>query len=175
MSNTVKTEQILISEEQIDTHRRAIDYDTRAYPIELIVLHFLEKDEEGCSKIYVPEYHQEMNWDVRRQSQFIESILLGLPVPSILVAEIENTERLEIVDGVERVKTLAAFMTNQLRLENLTVLDSLNNFYFKDLAPSRQRKFTNTSILTTVLSEKGDEKVRKEIYNRINKPGVLIA
>jgi hypothetical protein len=173
MSNTVKIERIRVSEEQIDTHRQAINYDTRAYPIEIIVQNFSEKDEEGCSKIYVPEYHQQMNWDVKRQSQFIESILLGLPLPSILVAEIENTERLEIVDGVERVRTLAAFMTNQLRLENLLVLDSLNNFCFEDLAPSRQRHFKNTPILTIVLSEKGDERVRKEIYNRLNKSSPL--
>lgn len=168
MSNTVKIERIRVSEEQIDTHRQAIDYDTRAYTIEIIVQNFLEKDEEGCSKIYLPEYQKAINWDVSYKSLFIESIILGLPVPAIFVAEIEETDRLEILEGSMRVITLADFMTNQLQLENLTLLDSLNGFYFKDLFPSRQRKFKNTPVRTIILSEKADVRVRKNVFNRLN-------
>jgi uncharacterized protein YlaI len=84
------------------------------------------------------------------------------------VAEFQETGRLEIVDGSQRVRTLAAFMTNQLRLKNLSNLDSLNDFCFEDLAPSRQRKFKNTPIRMIVLSDKADERVRNDMFDRIN-------
>ncbi|MCC3417730.1 MAG: hypothetical protein JGK28_07115 [Microcoleus sp. PH2017_07_MST_O_A] len=86
----------------------------------------------------------------------------------MIVAEIEETGKIAIVDGAQRVMTLAAFLTNQFQLSNLQTLDSLNGSYFKDLAPSRQRKFKNTSIRTIVLSDKADEKVINEVFCRIN-------
>lgn len=168
MSNPVNTESLFVAEEQIYTHRRAIDYDTREFTIEIIVKKFLEKNEDGLSDIYLPEHHKPITWDVREQSLFIESIILGLPVPAIFVAEIEETGRLEILEGSTRVRILADFITNKLQLQNLTLLDSLNGFYFKDLLPSRQSKFKNTWIRTIVLSEKVDETVRKDVFNRLN-------
>lgn len=171
MSNTVKSDRLALAEEQeeqIDAQRQEIDYNTREFTIELIVSKYLEKDDDDLSEIYVPEYQREFVWDITRQSRFIESIILGLPIPLIFVAEIPETGRLEIVDGSQRVRTLAAFMTNQLQLNNLKKLASLNGFYFKDLAPSRQRKFKNTLLRTVVLSDKADERVRNDMFDRIN-------
>jgi len=168
MSQAVRQDIISIAEEQIDEKRQEIDYDTREFSIEFIVNKYLEKDDDDFSEIYVPEYQREFVWDINRQSRLIESIILGLPIPVLFVAEIKETGRLEIVDGSQRVRTLAAFMTNQLRLTNLRTLDSLNGSSFKDLAPSRQRKFKNTPIRMIVLSDRADEKVRNDMFDRIN-------
>jgi len=46
-----------------------------------------------------------------------------------------------MIDGLQRVRTLAAFITNKLELINLTTLDSLNGFKFNNFSPYRQRKF----------------------------------
>lgn len=168
MSKAVKKDSIGMAEEQIENRRQEIDYDTREFTIEIIVNKYLEKDDDDFSEIYVPEYQREFVWDINRQSRLIESIILGLPIPLLFVAEIKETGRLEIVDGSQRVRTLAAFMTNQLRLTNLRILDSLNGFCFEDFAPSRQRKFKNTPIRMIVLSEKADERVRNDMFDRIN-------
>ncbi len=171
MSNAVQPNRIDLieeQEEQIEARRREIDYNTREFTIELIVSKYLEKDDDDLSEIYVPEYQREFVWDITRQSRFIESIILGLPIPLIFVAEIPETGRLEIVDGSQRVRTLAAFMTNQLQLNNLKKLASLNGFYFKELAPSRQRRLKNTLLRTVVLSDKADERVRNDMFDRIN-------
>ena len=168
MSQAVRQDIISIAEEQIDEKRQEIDYDTREFTIEFIVNKYREKDDDDLSDIYVPEYQREFVWDINRQSRLIESIILGLPIPVLFVAEIKETGRLEIVDGSQRVRTLAAFMTNQLRLTNLRTLDSLNGYSFKELAPSRQRKFKNTPIRMIVLSDRADEKVRNDMFDRIN-------
>jgi len=168
MIQTVKKDRISVAENQIEDRRQEIDYDTREFTIEIIINKYLEKDDDDLSEIYVPEYQREFVWDIDRQSRLIESIILGLPIPLIFVAEIKETGRLEIVDGSQRVRTLAAFLTNQLRLTNLRTLDSLNGFCFKNLAPSRQRKFKNIPIRMIVLSEKADERVRADMFDRIN-------
>ena len=174
MSKAVKqdiitmAEKQILAEDQIDERRQEIDYDTREFTIEFIVNKYLEKDDDDFSEIYVPEYQREFVWDINRQSRLIESIILGLPIPVLFVAEIKETGRLEIVDGSQRVRTLAAFMTNQLQLTNLRILNCLNGSCFKNLAPSRKRKFKNTPIRMIVLSDKADEKVRNDMFDRSN-------
>lgn len=164
----LKQERIERAEQQIENKRNEIDYDTREFTIEIIVTKYLEQDDDDLSEIYVPEYQREFVWDNYRQSRFVESIILGLPVPLLFVAEIKETGRLEIVDGSQRIRTLAAFIQNKLKLSQLKTLDSLNDFYFQDLALSRQRKFKNTPIRMIVLSDKANEDVRNDMFDRIN-------
>ncbi|MFM6189172.1 MAG: DUF262 domain-containing protein [Planktothrix sp.] len=168
MVKAIQQDRITAAEQQIEAKKQQIDYDTREYTIEMIVNKYLEKDDQDESDIYVPEYQREFVWDINRQSKLIESIILGLPIPPVFVAEIQESGRLEIVDGSQRIITLAAFLRNQLRLTNLSTLDSLNGFCFKDLAPSRQRKFKNTPLRMIILSDKANESVRKDMFERIN-------
>lgn len=168
MVKAIQQDRITAAEQQIEDRRQEIDYDTKDWTIEFIVNKYLEKDDQDESDIYVPEYQREFVWDINRQSRLIESIILGLPIPLLFMAEIKESGRLEIVDGSQRVRTLAAFITDKLRLTNLRTLDSLNGFCFKDFAPSRQRKFKNTSLRTIVLSDKANESVRNDMFDRIN-------
>ena len=72
-----------------------------------------------------------------RQSRFIESLLVELPIPYIFLAETKSG-RYEIVDGSQRIRTLVAFLHNDLQIERLEVLKSLNGFKFSDLDIARQ-------------------------------------
>ncbi|MEK0194656.1 DUF262 domain-containing protein [Microcoleus anatoxicus] len=168
MSQAIRQDIINIAEEQIDEIRQKIDYHTTEYTIEFIVDKYLEQDDAGLGEIYIPEFQKKLRWDINHQSLFIESIILGVPIAAMIVAEIEETGKIAIVDGAQRVMTLAAFLTNQFQLSSLQTLNSLNGSYFKDLAPSRQRKFKNTSLRTIVFSDKADERVINEVFYRIN-------
>ncbi len=126
------------------------------------------KKENDENELYVPDYQREFIWEEKRQSRFIESLLLGLPVPLIFVAEIEKDGRLEIVDGSQRIRTLAAFMKDELKLKGLDKLAHLNETYFSQLQSSRQRKFKNMSMRMIVLSSKATEEIRNEMFDRIN-------
>ncbi|MBD2773081.1 DUF262 domain-containing protein [Iningainema tapete] len=168
MKPITKQERIKRAELQIENKKQNVDYDTREFTIEYIVDKYLKKEEEDKNEIYVPEYQREFVWDERRQSRLIESIILGLPVPLIFVAEIQETGRLEIVDGSQRIRTLAQFLQNDLQLTGLVNLEYLNSFKFEDFPPSRQRKFKNTPMRMIVLSEKANEEVRNDMFDRIN-------
>ena len=69
------------------------------------------------NEIFVPDYQREFVWPNDRRSKFIESVLIGLPIPYIFVADVGKGEgRLEIVDGSQRIRTLAAFVGNEFEL-----------------------------------------------------------
>ncbi|HEX8550633.1 MAG TPA: DUF262 domain-containing protein [Abditibacteriaceae bacterium] len=163
------------AEEQIISNLRVVDYDTKEYPVEVIVNKYLEGLEDDENEFFIPDYQRDFVWDTRRQSKFIESILIGLPIPFFFVADVTNKEgRLEIVDGSQRVRTLAAFLTNALVLEGLEKLDKLNGFKFDDLTLARQRRFKGRSLRTIALSEKADEEIRRDLFERINTGSAML-
>jgi Protein of unknown function DUF262 len=145
------------SEQQIWEKRKEYnDYDTKDFTIECIDNEL--ENEHILTLAYI-------NWDSVKQSRFIESILLGLPIPILIMADYKD--RLLVIDGNQRIATIEAFVTNHLKLSGLTVLDSLNGLYFKDLIPSRQRKFINNSIRVVIFSNLTD-KVKKDLANRFD-------
>ena len=126
------------AEAQVLEHHKTIDYDTREYPVEVLVQKYLDRLDEDDNELFVPDYQREHTWPDEHQSRFIESVLIGLPIQYLFVADVPGKEgRLEIVDGSQRIRTLAAFLTNDLRLSGLKKLDRLNGFRIDDLPVSR--------------------------------------
>lgn len=171
------------AKDQIRELHKTVDYNTIEYPIEVIVDKFLE-EEDGYTELFIPDYQREFAWDEIRQSKFIESILLGLPIPSIYVADIseelldknnletEDLARWEIIDGTQRIRTLARFINQQLKLQGLEKLTKLEGFLFSDLPLARQRRFKRASIRIIELTENTDEETRRNLFERINSGSV---
>lgn len=159
-------------ENQIQSEQRAISYDMKEFTIELYVKKYLDDIAEDDNELYVPEYQREFIWDEKHQSRFIESLYLGLPVPFMFSAEIKESGRLEIVDGSQRIRTLAAFMNDELTLSHLDKLTEMNGCKYSELPIGLQRSFKNISIRMVVLSSKATEDVRNEMFDRINTSSV---
>lgn len=166
------------AEEQILANLRDVRYIVREYPTEVVVQKYLKGRNVDQNEIYVPDYQRDLVWPERNQSRFIESLLIGLPVPFLFVADVSDEEdperagRLEIVDGVQRIRTLARFMTGELTLSNLERLKRLNGFTYFDLHPSRQRRFGRATLRLIELTETVTEDVRREMFDRINSGSV---
>lgn len=160
-------------EKQIKDEQKTVDYDTREFTIEIMVQKYLNGIDEDRNEIFVPDYQREFVWDQERQSKYIESLILGLPIPLMFIAE-NSDGRFEIVDGSQRIRTLAAFLQDELELTNLEKLSRLNGWRFSDLDISRQRKFKNLPIRTIVLSEDTTENVKKDMFERINRGSDLL-
>lgn len=163
----METAQKELIEAEIREKQRTVDYDTKEFTVEHLLSKYTKGIETDENEIYVPYYQRAFVWDIERQSKFIESVILGLPIPYIFTAEMEDG-RLEIVDGSQRIRTLEAFTNNVLRLTNLDVLQSLNGYQFDDLPVARKRKFLNTTLRMIVLSEKSNDDVRFMVFERIN-------
>ncbi|MFZ4799664.1 MAG: DUF262 domain-containing protein [Bacteroidia bacterium] len=151
-----------IAEEQILKEKVPVDYDTREFTVE----HIIDMFEKGEYKI--PPYQREFVWDLDKQSKFIESIILDLPIPYIFFADDKTDGKLEIVDGSQRIRTLVSFKNNTLKLVGLEKLDELNGFVFSDLLESRQRRILRKTLRSVELTEKADFETKKDIFQRIN-------
>ncbi len=168
------------AETQIREVSKVVDYNTIEYPIEVIVQKFLDGQETDENELFIPDYQREMAWDEQRQSKLIESILLGLPISYIYVADVsgESSEddiletqdlaRWELIDGSQRIRTLTKFLNDELRLQGLEKLYKLKDFRFSDLPLARQRRFKITSIRIVQLTQDADEETRRILFERIN-------
>lgn len=169
----ITEEKLQRIEEQILEEKKAVDFDTREFTVEFLVGKYLKDLETDENDIFVPDYQRDFVWDEIRQSKLIESITLGLPIPIVFMAE-DSNGRLEIVDGSQRIRTLAAFLEDDLTLTALDRLTELNELKYSDLPKSRQKKINNTPIRMIVLSEAATEEVRNDLFERINRGSDLL-
>ena len=165
VETTITEELIREAEEQIQSLRKEVDYDTRDYAIDFLVKQYTDDE------FYIPdEYQRQFIWDDDDKNKFIESILLGLPIPFMFFSDTDDG-RCEIIDGAQRTRTLEEFISGDLILKELKKLTKLNNFKYENLPEHFKRKFNKTTMRIIVLSESTSVEVRKEIFNRINTSG----
>lgn len=154
-------EQIAEAEAQIVELSKRIEFYLTEYSVELLA----NKMKKG--EFVVPRYQREYTWEHERKSRFIESLVLGLPIPFLFFWEMPNG-KLEIVDGSQRLRSIEEFVLGDLRLGDLQSLTAMSGFKFSDLPESRQRKINNRSIRGIVLNEHADEQARFDMFERIN-------
>lgn len=150
------------AENQIQTYSKKIDYYITEYTIEILAQKMRQVE------YTVPDYQRDFTWELERKSRFIESILIGLPIPFLFFWEDDITGKLEIVDGSQRLRTLEEYLNDALVLSGLDRLKLLNGTRFSDLKDARQRKIKNKSIRGIVLTEDTDMESRVDLFERIN-------
>lgn len=153
------------AEAQIKGLQSEVKYDIRDFTIDYLVKAFRE------DLFFIPEYQREFIWPDKNRSRFTESVILGLPIPMLFVADMADG-RLEIVDGAQRIQTLEQFMAGDLSLSSLELLTSLNGFTLEDLPIAQQRKFQTRALRVVVLEDGTSEKIRQELFHRINTQSV---
>lgn len=156
--------QIEEAEKQIKDYSRTVKFTVTEYSFEFIV-HKLKQE-----RYYVPEYQRNLIWSPAVQSKFIESVLMGLPIPFVFFWQDENG-RMEIVDGSQRLRTIRAFMENKIRLQGLETIPAANGLLHSDFPISRQLKFAETPIRVIILDNATDALTRTEMFARINTGG----
>src|SRR5579863_36852 len=91
-------------------------------------------------------------WDARRKSRLIESLLLRIPLPVLYAAE-DDDESWEIVDGIQRLSTIAQFIQPDiiarppLLLSGLEYLDSYEGMAFGDLSDRLKMRLRETELV----------------------------
>lgn len=56
----------------------------------------------GKNHIIIPEFQRQYVWDIKQASRFIESLILGLPVPGVFLSQEKDTNRMLVIDGQQR-------------------------------------------------------------------------
>lgn len=158
-------EKSTAAETQIRSLQSEVKYDLRDFTIDYLVKSFRE------DLFFIPEYQREFIWPLKNKSNFIESVILGLPIPMLFVADMADG-RLEIVDGAQRIQTLEQFVSGDLRLGKLDLLTHISGFYFKDLPLAQQRKLLTKALRVVILEDGTSESIRQELFHRINTQSV---
>lgn len=144
--------------EQIRAKKQEVRFSTREYVAEYLIDKFKEEE------FFIPfEYQRNFVWTNKDCSYFIESVLIGLPIPYMFFADTDDG-RTEIVDGAQRMNALATFVNDDLRLGNLKILTSVNGKTFSELPLEVQRRFSNASFRVVYLEEDTTVEVRQEIF-----------
>lgn len=151
--------------EQIREKKQEVRFSTREYVAEYLIDKFKEED------FFIPfEYQRNFVWTDKDCSYFIESVLIGLPIPYMFFADTDDG-RTEIVDGAQRMNALVNFVNDDLKLADLKILTSVNGKTFSELPIEVQRRFSNASFRVVYLEEGTTVEVRQEIFRRINSSG----
>lgn len=155
------------AEEAIAIIARQVKFTVAEYPVSLYVNRF-KTDEDD--RYFVPEYQRKLAWNKSQQSQFIESLIAGLPIPVLFFYQ-TGDGKMEIVDGSQRMRAMRAFLDEGLRLRDLVLVPELNGFSYIDLPEHRQNKLEDVTIRTIVLDTDTDPSTRAEMFARINRAG----
>lgn len=133
-----------------------------------------------------PHFQRREAWRIPRKSKFIESLILNIPVPQIILAERKGKKGSYIViDGKQRLLALRQFTASsedsafeKFKLRDLKVLKDLNGCDYADLASKDDNPlaaFDNASIRTVLIKNWSSEAFLYEVFLRINSGSVQLS
>ncbi|OEO30848.1 hypothetical protein VW23_019190 [Devosia insulae DS-56] len=153
-----------------------IDVITRSMTVDLL----LSRTKSGMINLQ-PDFQRRWGvWDLRRQSRLIESLLLRIPLPVIYAAE-DDDERWEIVDGIQRLSTIARFIDSEIVSSDGLVLSGLEYLHeqegrrFYQLSQKLQLRLRETELVIHLIRKGTPAAVKFNIFARINTGGVALS
>jgi hypothetical protein len=134
-----------------------------------------------------PEFQRVFRWSEHQKSTFIESILLGIPIPPIFVSQRDDGVW-DVVDGVQRLSTIYEFVgllkkdgseeTHPVILQETTYLPSLKGKKWDDpndednsLTQTQRLLIKRSKIAVNIVEKESDEMIKYELFQRLNTGG----
>lgn len=175
--------------EEIEAAQRSVKTDAYQMSIGEIVTMYDDKE-----VVIDPDFQRMFRWEVGQKSKLIESLLLGIPLPSIFVFE-KSDGTWELIDGLQRISTILEFMgklreeDGKLRppsvLEATKYLPSLHNGVWEksdrvELVPlddqvpiekSHQIAIRRARLGVEILKRPSDDQTKFDLFQRLNAGG----
>lgn len=166
-------------ESQLEAARRAISTD--GYPMSVGEITNMFRDKE---LIIRPPFQRLFRWDDDQKARLIESILIGIPLPSVFVAQDENGNW-ELVDGLQRISTLLQLQGlldhadfPPLELRATKYLPGLEGLVWEDeehperaLSAAQRRDIKRSKIDLKIVQRESDPKTKFDLFERLNSFG----
>lgn len=119
-----------------------------------------------------PEYQRDYVYTDKQASKLIESVLMGIPIPTIYLC-VEEDNTYSVIDGQQRITSLVRYLKNDFALNGLQELNELNGKCYKDLSKDIQKKLKSSS-LSTISLLKQSTALKYEIFARLNQGAVKL-
>jgi hypothetical protein len=147
------------------------------YPVDGLVRRLNDGD------IFIPTFQRRFVWSKSQSSRFVESLLLGLPVPAIFLGKEEETNKLLVIDGQQRLRSLAAFYQGQFDSSKKDefvlqgVASRLEGLSYRTLREADRRRLNDSILHAIVVKQDEPEQDQSSIYllfERLNTGGSLL-
>ena len=177
VSSSVVVDENVHDDTETDDVAEKVQYNITSYGADFDVEGLVRRINGG--EIFVPDFQRAFVWTFKQSSRFIESLLLGLPVPGIFLTVEPKTENLMVIDGQQRLKTLqhyyAGHFSESGRPFALQGVDRAfeGKTYFDLRQPDRRRldnSLFHATITRQLFPEEGMSSVF-HIFERLNSSG----
>ncbi len=116
-----------------------------------------------------PGFQRRSAWDNIRKSRLIESIIVSMPVPNIVLAENKDHRgRFIVIDGKQRLVAISEFISGEYKLKGLDIRSDLNDKTFSDLPLEDSEYLENATLRATLIRNWGDENFLYATFFRLN-------
>ena len=157
-------------EEDIFPDRYSISSYGADYVVDALVKR-MESDD-----IHIPPFQREFIWSQIQSSRFIESLLLGLPVPGIFLSKDDESRKLLVIDGQQRLRTLQYFYggifgASKKEFSLIGVQKRFEDLTYKKLSQEDRRQLNDSIIHATIIRQDApqeDNTSVHHIFERLN-------
>lgn len=152
-----------------------ITYQISYYPADFTLKGYLDKHVSG--QLVIPLFQRSYVWDQVKASKLIESFLLGLPVPGVFLYKERQTNKLQVIDGQQRILSAIRFFKNEFD-ERIFRLKNVNPRWdgktYQELDEADQYQLNDTVLRATVVQQLDpqDDSSIYHIFERLNTGGI---
>ena len=154
-----------------------VTYDISSYGVDYTVDSLVNRLNRKV--FYIPPFQRSFVWTIRQSSRFIESLLLGLPVPGIFLAVEPNRQRYLVIDGQQRLRTLQYFFKGRFQNRDFR-LKGIDRRWrdqsVDDLGTYDLQRLEDSTIHTTVFKQYDPQDNRSIylVFERLNSGASLL-
>lgn len=160
--------------DEIVTYKYTISSYGADYPVDGLVKRL------GSKAILIPKFQRSFVWSLQQASRFVESLLLGLPVPGVFLSKESETQKLLVIDGQQRLKSLHMFYEGLFNGKEFMLKGVQENFEgktYKTLEPEDRIRLDDAIIHATVIKQdepSNDDSSIYHIFERLNTGGTSL-
>jgi len=173
-------EALLDSERQEDDEAStAVRYSVSSYGADYPVDGLVKRLRQG--DIMIPEFQRGYVWSWSQASRFVESLLVGLPVPGVFLSREPGSQKLLVIDGQQRLSTLQFFYDGILEGKEFKlrgVTEDFEGITYKTLQDEDRRRLDDSIVHATILRQDDPENDSTSIYlvfERLNSGGTPLS
>lgn len=153
-------------------------YEIAAYPTDFTIRVLYDKWRAG--QLIIPDFQRRYVWSLPQASRFIESFLLGLPIPQVFLYRERSSPKMIVVDGQQRLSTIAKFYdgrfdeNRKFRLRGVS--DHWNNKSYEDLSEDDRYHLDDCTLRSIVIQQllPNDNTSMYRIFERLNTGGTQL-
>lgn len=155
-----------------------LHFDIASYPADYTVKVLVEKWRDG--QLIIPDFQRAYVWTQPQASKLIESFLLGLPVPQVFLYKDRESQKLLVVDGHQRLSTIAQFYNEQFKDLRIFRLAGVHKRWqgkrYSDLDEPDRLRLDDSTLRSIVIQQltPDDRESIYLIFERLNAGGVKL-